>query len=54
MTAGMPQKALDALNSRIPVGRIGKPEDIWKAVRFVTECDFFNGRTMDVDGGLTM
>jgi len=54
MTAGMPQKALDALISRIPVGRIGKPEDIWKAVRFIIECDFFNGRTMDVDGGLTM
>ncbi len=54
MTSGMPQKALEALISRIPVGRIGRPEDIWKAVRFIIECDFMNGRTVDVDGGLSM
>jgi 3-oxoacyl-[acyl-carrier protein] reductase len=54
MTQGMNQKARDALVSNIPVGRIGLPEDIWLAVRFVLECDYFNGRTIDVDGGLTM
>ncbi|MFO0756909.1 MAG: SDR family oxidoreductase [Byssovorax sp.] len=52
MTAGMNQKARDALVAAIPVGRIGVPEDIWLAVRFVIECDYFNGRTIDVDGGL--
>jgi 3-oxoacyl-[acyl-carrier protein] reductase len=54
MTSGMNQKARDALVSRIPVGRIGVPEDIWLAVRFVIECDYFTGRTIDVDGGLSM
>lgn len=54
MTQGMNQKARDALVANIPVGRIGLPEDIWVAVRFVLECDYFNGRTIDVDGGLTM
>jgi 3-oxoacyl-[acyl-carrier protein] reductase len=54
MTQGMNQKARDALVSAIPVGRIGAPEDIWVAVRFVLECDYFNGRTIDVDGGLSM
>jgi 3-oxoacyl-[acyl-carrier protein] reductase len=54
MTQGMNQKARDALVANIPVGRIGVPEDIWLAVRFVLECDYFNGRTIDVDGGLTM
>jgi 3-oxoacyl-[acyl-carrier protein] reductase len=54
MTQGMNQKARDALVANIPVGRIGVPEDIWLAVRFVLECDYFNGRTLDVDGGLTM
>ena len=54
MTQGMNQKARDALVANIPVGRIGLPEDIWRAVRFVLECDYFNGRTIDVDGGLTM
>jgi 3-oxoacyl-[acyl-carrier protein] reductase len=54
MTQGMNQKARDALVAAIPVGRIGIPEDIWLGVRFIVECDYFNGRTIDVDGGLTM
>ena len=53
-------QALDLLLTQVehtaglPVGRIGLPEDIWLAVRFVLECDYFNGRTIDVDGGLSM
>ncbi|MBL8627686.1 MAG: SDR family oxidoreductase [Myxococcales bacterium] len=54
MTSGMNQKARDALVANIPVGRIGVPEDLWLAVKFVLECDYFNGRTLDVDGGLAM
>jgi 3-oxoacyl-[acyl-carrier protein] reductase len=54
MTQGMNQKARDALVANIPVGRIGVPEDIWLAVKFVLECDYFNGRCIDVDGGLSM
>ncbi len=54
MTQGMNQKAREALISMIPVRRIGEPEDIWQAVKFVFECDYFNGRCIDVDGGLSM
>jgi 3-oxoacyl-[acyl-carrier protein] reductase len=54
MTQGMNQKARDALVAMIPVNRIGLPEDIWLGVKFVLECEYFNGRTIDVDGGLTM
>jgi 3-oxoacyl-[acyl-carrier protein] reductase len=54
MTQGMNEKARNALVAAIPVGRIGVPEDIWLAVKFVVECDYFNGRTIDVDGGLSM
>jgi 3-oxoacyl-[acyl-carrier protein] reductase len=54
MTQGMNQKARDALVAAIPVGRIGEPEDLWLAVKFALECDYFNGRTIDVDGGLAM
>ncbi len=54
MTQGMNQKARDGLVAAIPVGRIGLPEDIWVAVKFVLECDYFNGRCIDVDGGLSM
>ncbi len=54
MTRGMHQAARDALVASIPVGRIGVPEDIWRAVRFALECDYANARTYDVDGGLSM
>ena len=54
MTQGMNQKARDTLVAAIPVARIGLPEDIWLGVKFVLECDYFNGRTIDVDGGLSM
>ncbi|MEM6956893.1 MAG: SDR family oxidoreductase [Myxococcota bacterium] len=54
MTAGMRPDARAALVESIPVGRIGTPEDIWLAVRFIFECDYFNGRTIDVDGGGAM
>ncbi|MCK6550565.1 SDR family oxidoreductase [Myxococcota bacterium] len=52
MTQGMNQKARDALVASVPVGRVGVPEDIWLAVKFGIECDYFNGRAVDVDGGL--
>ena len=54
MTAGMNPKAREALINAIPVGRVGTPEDLWVAVKFVLECDYFNGRCIDVDGGLSM
>jgi 3-oxoacyl-[acyl-carrier protein] reductase len=54
MTRSMNARAREALVSAIPVGRIGEPEDIWRAVQFCIECDYFNGRTVDVDGGLNM
>ena len=53
MTRGMNQKARDAVVAMIPSGRIGEPEDIWRAVKFAIECDYFNSRTIDVDGGLS-
>ena len=52
MTAGMNQKAKEAFVAQIPVGRVGQPEDLWQAVKFCLECDYFNGRTIDVDGGI--
>jgi 3-oxoacyl-[acyl-carrier protein] reductase len=48
----MNQKARDAIVAQIPVGRIGLPEDLWLAVKFCLECDYFNARTFDVVGGM--
>ncbi len=51
MTAGMNQKALDMIKASVPLGRMAKPEDIWRAVKFIFECDYFTGETIDVHGG---
>jgi 3-oxoacyl-[acyl-carrier protein] reductase len=39
------------LLSRIPLGRYGTPHEVWLALRFILECDFFTGRVLEVDGG---
>ena len=54
MTAGMNQKALDMIRASIPLGRMGMPEDIWRAVKFIFDCDYFTGETIDVHGGASM
>lgn len=37
--------------ARIPLGRIGTPEDVARAVRFLVESDHVTGTTIAVDGG---
>jgi 3-oxoacyl-[acyl-carrier protein] reductase len=35
----------------IPLRRMGRPEEIWLALKFIIECDFLTGRVVSVDGG---
>ena len=35
----------------IPLQRIGTPYEIWLALKFIVECDYFTGRVIEVDGG---
>jgi 3-oxoacyl-[acyl-carrier protein] reductase len=51
---GFSEEALAKLRAGIPLGRLGRPEDIWRAVRFILEDDFFTGRTVEIDGGAAM
>lgn len=51
---GFSEEALARLRAGIPLGRLGRPEDIWRAVRFILEDDFFTGRTVEIDGGAAM
>jgi 3-oxoacyl-[acyl-carrier protein] reductase len=37
--------------SKIPIGRIAEPYEIWQAMRFIIECDYFTGSVIEVDGG---
>jgi 3-oxoacyl-[acyl-carrier protein] reductase len=47
------EQAMKHLVASIPLGRIGKPHEIWLALKFIIECDYFTGRTIEVDGGTT-
>ena len=54
--AGNPEKLAEAYRRAIPIGRLGKPEDIAGAILFLAsdDADFITGQTLSVSGGLTM
>lgn len=54
--AGNPAKLAEAYRRAIPIGRLGKPEDLPGAVLFFAsdDADFITGQVLSVSGGLTM
>jgi acetoacetyl-CoA reductase len=56
MTDAVPQTLRDQILDQVPVGRIGKPEDIAKAVAFLCaeESSYITGINLPVNGGLFM
>jgi 2-hydroxycyclohexanecarboxyl-CoA dehydrogenase len=54
--AGNPEKLREAYRRAVPVGRLGKPEDIPGAVLFFAsdDAEFVTGQVLSVSGGLTM
>lgn len=53
---GMAAKVLPSMKNIIPLGRLGKPEDLGAAVAFFAtdEAEFITGQTLSVSGGLNM
>ena len=53
MTAAMPKEILDGEVKKIPVGRIGQPDDIAAAVLFLAgeDASFITAQTISVNGG---
>jgi 3-oxoacyl-[acyl-carrier protein] reductase len=43
--------AMKSLTDHIPLGRIGTPQEVWLALKFILECDYFTARIIEVDGG---
>ena len=46
------ETALRETIKKVPLRRLGKPEEIAKGVLFVIQNDFFNGKVLELDGGL--
>ncbi|HEY3312600.1 MAG TPA: glucose 1-dehydrogenase [Anaerolineales bacterium] len=56
MIAAMPEKILDGMRGRTPLGRLGEPRDIANAYLFLAsdEASFISGETLRVDGGIVV
>jgi len=56
MTAGVPGNVMDKLIARIPVGRLGEPNEVARVVEFLAdpESGYITGQVYPVNGGLYM
>ena len=56
MTSAVVNAAGDTIKKQIPVKRLGRPEDIARAVLFLADeqSDYITGQVLTVDGGLTL
>jgi 3-oxoacyl-(acyl-carrier-protein) reductase len=56
MTETLPEEVQSEILHGIPLGRIGKPEDVAKVVLFLVspEASYITGQTLCVDGGMEM
>lgn len=56
MTAALSESARSAAQGSIPMGRLGTPEDVAKAVAFLAGDDaaYITGQVLAVDGGMAM
>lgn len=56
MTQAVPQKVLDKMTSRIPLGHLGEPTDIAQGVLFLASARarYITGQVLKIDGGLVL
>jgi len=54
--SSMPEKIIESMKARIPLGRMGEPRDVANAYLFLAsdEAAFITGETLRVDGGIVV
>jgi 3-oxoacyl-[acyl-carrier protein] reductase len=52
--AALPEAALRETTRKTPLRRLGQPEEIAAGVLAIIENEFFNGKLLELDGGLTL
>jgi NAD(P)-dependent dehydrogenase (short-subunit alcohol dehydrogenase family) len=55
MFSAVPEEVKDRIRARIPLGRIGEPYEVARAVRFLVEDgSYITGQTININGGIYM
>jgi 3-oxoacyl-(acyl-carrier-protein) reductase len=56
MLSSVPEKVLDSIRSQIPLGRLGKPEEVARVVHFIAAdaSGYITGQVWGVNGGMEM
>jgi acetoacetyl-CoA reductase/3-oxoacyl-[acyl-carrier protein] reductase len=56
MLEHVPEKVLEGIKEEIPIGRLGRPDEIARAVHFLAadKSSYITGQTLSVNGGMDM
>lgn len=52
--ANLSKAQLDQIRNSVPLRRLGQPKEVLGAIRFIVENDYFHGKVLELDGGLTL
>jgi 3-oxoacyl-[acyl-carrier protein] reductase len=52
MVRAMRPELIEKIVARVPLRRLGRPEEVAHAVNFILENDYYTGRMLELDGGL--
>lgn len=51
---GMKPEMLEKMLTGVPLRRLGSPAEIFQGIKFIIECDYFTGKVLDIDGGMSI